>query len=104
MPCGLQLVRRSRELVGDQTVASRTRDQAAAIQEQAARNGTSARSDLCFGALDEQSGTWHYGLLAQWWAELNRAELTWSHAEFLVTVDDYCAKADSRRRKAGNGA
>jgi len=54
--------------------------------------------------LDEQSGTWHYGQLAQWWAELNRAELTWSHAEFLVTVDDYCAKADSRRRKAGNGA
>lgn len=24
--------------------------------------------------IDEQSGTWHYGLIAQWWAEFNKAE------------------------------
>jgi SAM-dependent methyltransferase len=24
--------------------------------------------------VDEQSGTWHYGLIAQWWAEFNKAE------------------------------
>jgi len=24
--------------------------------------------------VDEQSGTWHYGLIARWWAEFNRAE------------------------------
>lgn len=24
--------------------------------------------------MDEQSGTWHYGLIARWWAEFNRAE------------------------------
>jgi SAM-dependent methyltransferase len=24
--------------------------------------------------VDEQSGTWHYGLIARWWAEFNKAE------------------------------
>lgn len=24
--------------------------------------------------MDEQSGTWHYGLIARWWAEFNKAE------------------------------
>jgi hypothetical protein len=26
--------------------------------------------------------------------------LTWSHAEYLVTVDEYCRKAESMRRTA----
>ena len=33
-------------------------------------------------------------------APLSVSPLTWSHAEFLVTVDEYCAKADSLRRNA----
>ena len=24
--------------------------------------------------MDQQSGTWHYGLIARWWAEFNKAE------------------------------
>src|SRR5438874_8625149 len=37
-------------------------------------------------------------------APLSVSPLTWSHAEFLVTVDDYCARADSLRRRSGTGA
>lgn len=33
-------------------------------------------------------------------APLSVSPLTWSHAEFIVTVDDYCMKADALRRKA----
>jgi GH15 family glucan-1,4-alpha-glucosidase len=33
-------------------------------------------------------------------APLSVSPLTWSHAEFLVTVDEYCAKAESLRRSA----
>jgi GH15 family glucan-1,4-alpha-glucosidase len=33
-------------------------------------------------------------------APLSVSPLTWSHAEFLVTVDDYCAKADALRRSS----
>jgi glucoamylase len=33
-------------------------------------------------------------------APLSVSPLTWSHAEFIVTVDDYCAKADSLNRAA----
>ena len=34
-------------------------------------------------------------------APLSVSPLTWSHAEFIVTVDDYCKKALALRRKAG---
>ncbi|TMG12747.1 MAG: glycoside hydrolase family 15 protein [Chloroflexi bacterium] len=37
-------------------------------------------------------------------AALSVSPLTWSHAEYIVTVDDYCSKLDALRRKAGNGA
>jgi GH15 family glucan-1,4-alpha-glucosidase len=33
-------------------------------------------------------------------APLSVSPLTWSHAEYLVTVDEYCAKADALRRKS----
>jgi len=37
-------------------------------------------------------------------AALSVSPLTWSHAEYIVTVDEYCSKMDALRRKAGNGA
>jgi len=33
-------------------------------------------------------------------APLSVSPLTWSHAEFIVTVDEYCTKADSLRRSS----
>ena len=33
-------------------------------------------------------------------APLSVSPLTWSHAEFVVSVDDYCRKSDSLRRAA----
>ena len=33
-------------------------------------------------------------------APLSVSPLTWSHAEFLITVDEYCARAESLRRSA----
>ena len=35
-------------------------------------------------------------------APLSVSPLTWSHAEFIVTVDDYCKKALAFRRKTGS--
>jgi len=37
-------------------------------------------------------------------AALSVSPLTWSHAEYIVTVDEYCSKMDALRRKSGNGA
>ena len=37
-------------------------------------------------------------------AALSVSPLTWSHAEYIVTVDEFCGKMDALRRKAGNGA
>ncbi|HEY0831993.1 MAG TPA: glycoside hydrolase family 15 protein, partial [Candidatus Dormibacteraeota bacterium] len=32
---------------------------------------------------------------------LSVSPLTWSHAEFIVTVDDFCKKSEALRRKTG---
>jgi len=37
-------------------------------------------------------------------APLSVSPLTWSHAEYVVTVEEYCTKMDALRRKDGNGA
>jgi GH15 family glucan-1,4-alpha-glucosidase len=34
-------------------------------------------------------------------APLSVSPLTWSHAEFMITVDEFCKRSESLRRAAG---
>ena len=36
-------------------------------------------------------------------APLSVSPLTWSHAEFIITVDDYCRKSDTLKKAATRG-
>ncbi len=50
----------------------RLSDSAVGVRDRSNGRRTAVSSN--FQRMDEQSGTWHYGLIARWWVEFNKAE------------------------------